>query len=769
MSEALSFLERWCCAGPWVLTAIHPDRRSIDTKTFTAENAADLEAWLAKYDGERNLYFHVNTTLRPLTQKASREDIASMDWLHVDIDPRAGEDLAQERARALRLLQNPPAGIPVPTVVVFSGGGYQGFWRLQEPVPIGGDIAAAEEAARYNVQLEVLFGADNCHNIDRIMRLPGTMNVPDAKKRAKGRTPTRAKLVSFNDHIYPLADFTPAPLKQPVAGEVGWKGSGKPTPGTVARLASVEDLPEGVTDRVKVIIVQGCDPENPTRLPSRSEWLFFVVCELVRAKVTDEVIYSVITDPDFGISKSVLDKGQRAERYALHQIERAREKAEDPLLMELNEKFAVVGNLGGKCRIIEEVADAAFGGRTRLCKQTFEDFRNRHLNRKVRVGQTKDGEPTFKPLGLWWTSHEKRKQFDTLVFSPGRDVPGSYNLWQGFACEAVDGDCSLFLGHVYENVCNSNDEHYNYLLGWMATAVQFPARPGETAVVLRGRRGTGKSFFVKTFGSIFGRHFLQVSDAKHLIGNFNAHLRDCVLLFGDEAFYAGDKKHESVLKMLVTEETIMYEMKGVDAESGPNFTHIMLASNATWVVPAGGEERRFFVLDVADHRMQNGAYFEAIRKQMDNGGREALLSMLLKYPLEGFAVRTAPKTEALADQKVHSMGPEEEWWYGKINDGRLLPHHEEWKDWIMRDELFNDYVQHMQRLGRNFRSSPTVLGRFLKRVMPKGKLTVHTRTVEIEDPFESSVNKAVKPCYVLPTLDECREFWTGTFGSFGDW
>ena len=44
---------------------------------------------------------------------------------------------------------------------------------------------------------------------------------------------------------------------------------------------------------------------------------------------------------------------------------------------------------------------------------------------------------------------------------------------------------------------------YDYLLRWMARAVQQPALPGEVAVVLRGGRGVGKGMFVKEFGYLF--------------------------------------------------------------------------------------------------------------------------------------------------------------------------------------------------------------------------------------------------------------------------
>jgi hypothetical protein len=37
------------------------------------------------------------------------------------------------------------------------------------------------------------------------------------------------------------------------------------------------------------------------------------------------------------------------------------------------------------------------------------------------------------PLADFWLSNGNRRQYQGLVFSPGRDVPGYYNLWRGFA------------------------------------------------------------------------------------------------------------------------------------------------------------------------------------------------------------------------------------------------------------------------------------------------------------------------------------------------
>ena len=504
--------------------------------------------------------------------------------------------------------------------------GYQAFWKLKTPIPVNGDLAIADDAARYNQQLELLLGGDNCHNVDRIMRLPGTVNVPDERKRKKGRTPALASLVfSDLDYVYDLERFTAAPVVQmgEGAGFVGTTTS-VAISGNVDRLEDVNDLDKwGVPDRIKVIIVQGKHPDDPKQGDSsRSGWLFDVACQLVRRDVPDDVIFSILTDPEFAISESVLEKGSNAERYAVRQIERAKEEVDDPWLRKLNDRYAVIASIGGRCRVVQEEPDPVLK-RSRLIQQSFLDFRNSFMNVSVDLKNAM-GNIGCRPVGKWWLEHPKRRpkrrQFDRIVFLPGKDIPGSYNMWQGYGCQAQPGDLhQKFLDHIRENVCQGNDEYFRYLVCWMARVIQRPAEPGEVAVMLRGGKGVGKSFFAKQFGRLFGRHFLQVSNASHLVGNFNAHLRDALLLFADEAFYAGDKKHASILKILITEETIQIEAKGVDVETAPNFVHLIMASNDAHVIPASGDERRFFVLDVGIAYQQKAPYFKAIADDLEKG------------------------------------------------------------------------------------------------------------------------------------------------------
>jgi hypothetical protein len=178
---AIDFLRHWMPNGHWTLSAIEPDTRKIETQTFSDAGAAGQ--WIDQWQGRRNLYFSVNRPKSSLTKKSGKIDIGLGIGLHVDVDAPAGADLNKVKPELIGKIQNYRKR---PTVIIDSGGGAQGFWRLREPAAINGPDSVARFEA-YNLGIENDVGGDHCHNVDRIMRLPGTINIPDAKKKAKGR------------------------------------------------------------------------------------------------------------------------------------------------------------------------------------------------------------------------------------------------------------------------------------------------------------------------------------------------------------------------------------------------------------------------------------------------------------------------------------------------------------------------------------------------------------------------------------------------------
>jgi hypothetical protein len=88
-------------------------------------------------------------------------------------------------------------------------------------------------------------------------------------------------------------------------------------------------------------------------------------------------------------------------------------------------------------------------------------------------------------------------------------------------------------------------------------------------------------------------------------------------------------------------------------------------------VPAGVDERRFAVFNVAEHRKQDPAWFAPLYAEMKTGGREAMLSDLLDLDLDGWHPRELIPSDALREQQLRSLSPEEEWWLELLETGML--------------------------------------------------------------------------------------------------
>ena len=189
---------------------------------------------------------------------------------------------------------------------------------------------------------------------------------------------------------------------------------------------------------------------------------------------------------------------------------------------------------------------------------------------------------------------------------------------------------------------------------------------------------------------IFGQHGHRINNPNHLVGTFNAHLRDTCLLFADEAFWPGNRGAVGTIKALITEPTLFIEAKGRDGVTVRNSLHIVMASNEVWVVPAEEDERRFGVFNVSDCVMQDHAYFKALHEELNRGGLSAMLYDLLQVDLTGWHPRDIPKTKGLADQQEVGLGVEDQWWKTTIGNGYVVASHKDQPNWVLSAVLLTD-------------------------------------------------------------------------------
>jgi hypothetical protein len=257
-------------------------------------------------------------------------------------------------------------------------------------------------------------------------------------------------------------------------------------------------------------------------------------------------------------------------------------------LERLNRDYAVIGNVGGKCLVLSWENSQVDAAVKIPSFQTFRSFSERYGNEYIPITKTKHlkgGDEDYEDqvqLGGYWLRWPERRTYDGLELSPNQGEVlsnGNLNLWQGFGVNPQRGDWSLMQRHI-EMLARGDCEAIEYITNWGAWCVQNPGERAEAALALRGNKGTGKGVFLGALRRIFGGHGLQIFNRKHMVGNFNAHMRNCLFMFADEAYWAGDKQGESILKGLITEPHLMLEQKGVDPVQWPNRMKVGMAANA---------------------------------------------------------------------------------------------------------------------------------------------------------------------------------------------
>lgn len=700
-----------------------------------------LLPFITHHNKKNNLYFCVNPLRGPVLdengvqKKAAETDILCVSHLHVDLDPNIddanGKTLSSERQRILQEMQ----GVDL-SALINSGGGFQAFWRLESQIPIKEEDPKEQisHLKSHNIYLRDKYGGDNCQDLARLMRLPGTWNMLNEKKRKQGRKPALAHVIRIENETFKLSDF-----------ELKYSNS---VPSAASTSTQLKNLP--ISKNCIELIVTGKHPER--EFESRSEGLFSVLCSLAKAGIDDQAILQICRDPGFEISEKPLE---HSEEWLRKQLECAKEFVTPDYVLELNEKYFVAMD-GGKTLVFKEDNDP-LANRSVLKTSRFQDLRDYYCNQPVIDHK---GEDSTK--GAAWLRHPARRQYENLVLQPGGPptIGKNYNQWKGFSVAPAEGDFSCYEDHMFRNICASDHDLFVWVWNWMASAVKNPSKRAEIAIVLRGDRGTGKGIFTEFFGQLFGEHYLAISSPKHLVGNFNAHLRTCIVLFADEAFWAGDPQAASRLKALITEPTISIEQKFRDVISVPNMLHILMASNDPWVIPAGNTERRFLVLDVANTEAQNHAYFGELVDQMENGGGSAaLLHELINTDLSSWNHRVAPKTKALLDQQLMTMGRIFGFWYRCLRDGGFGPQFPDWS-LVGRRYLYQRFRDYCRNAGLGRPGDQTRFGLRLRDVVPVEKLK---RGPEVQ--WESASDGMVKErSYAFPPLAYCRKHFCKEMG-----
>jgi len=254
------------------LVAIDPDRGGVEGRHFCADRDAAL-AWAAARNRSASLYWTVNRVTPGVHAKPRKADIVAARFIHVDIDPPRDGSGFDRGTVARRLARHDPP----PGLVIDSGGGLQAFWRLDGECL---DLVAVEAV---NAQVRDAFAGDACQNIDRLMRLPGSVNWPSARKRGAGRIPATARTIARDDgRTHGLAALSRAfPLPRNSLAKTSF---------SAVDMLTADDLGLSRFDPVRRAI------EAPPGV-DRSSDLLACAGALVRAGFSDDQVIGVLINP----------------------------------------------------------------------------------------------------------------------------------------------------------------------------------------------------------------------------------------------------------------------------------------------------------------------------------------------------------------------------------------------------------------------------------------------------------------------------------------
>jgi P4 family phage/plasmid primase-like protien len=205
-ADLSAFLERFRPDGYTTFVGIVPEGSAV-AATFNGADASKAANWIESQNRARGVYFTANSTPADLRQKPTKSDIVGIASLWGDVDPLDGNGRAwtAERERLLALAGELAALDCSPSFIVDSGNGIQPVWLLANPIESSPEYRAAAEALC--ARIEAALGAKGTHNVDRLLRVPGTRNLPNAKKRKLGRSETQACLLHATWQRYSWSDL----------------------------------------------------------------------------------------------------------------------------------------------------------------------------------------------------------------------------------------------------------------------------------------------------------------------------------------------------------------------------------------------------------------------------------------------------------------------------------------------------------------------------------------------------------------------------------
>ena len=171
---------------------------------------------------------------------------------------------------------------------------------------------------------------------------------------------------------------------------------------------------------------------------------------------------------------------------------------EATLIERFNKRHAVI-DVSGSFRILTELKDPVTGF-PKVNFSSLQDMKYFHRNQMISRVDGSGNEKLINPVDVWLSSKDQRS-FKRALFTRGMAPKGITTFGAVFMWKLKKAIARYIL-HTLKKIFATGIG--NYLIGfWIGWRMQFKNRrqdPG-TAIVLRGKQGTGKGVFLSSLES----------------------------------------------------------------------------------------------------------------------------------------------------------------------------------------------------------------------------------------------------------------------------
>jgi len=249
---------------------------------------------------------------------------------------------------------------------------------------------------------------------------------------------------------------------------------------------------------------------------------------------------------------------------------------------------------------------------------------------------------------LWLKSPQRRMILPSkLVFDPScKCADDEVNLFRGFDMKPKEGRFAPIL-ELLHHLCVESAEReedvfkvIDWVLKWLAYAMQHPGAKMRTALVFHGPQGVGKNLFFEIITAIYGKYALVVGQ-EQLEAPHNDWCSCKLFLIGDEVIARQELFHQkNKLKAFITGETIQINPKFLPLRTEKNHINVVFLSNEDLPLALEPSDRRHFVVYTPPQRT-DGLYGE-VSRCIKEGGIEAFYHYLLHLDLGDFNEYSKP-------------------------------------------------------------------------------------------------------------------------------